>query len=97
MCLIMKIFVCIFFCIYCVFFCFLCTFFAFLLLLLVVVDVSDIAIKSGITNMVKAIILVISNTPPKKYRIAQYTNFWNRLHSLILLRLLSRDSAWSHL
>jgi hypothetical protein len=37
----------------------------------------------GITNMVKAIMLVINHTPQKTYRIAQYTDSWNRFHSLI--------------
>ena len=32
--------------------------------------------------MVKAIILVINNTPQKTYRIAQYTDSWNRLDPL---------------
>jgi hypothetical protein len=32
--------------------------------------------------MVKAIILVINNTPNKTYRIAQCTDSWNQLHSL---------------
>jgi hypothetical protein len=62
----------------------LCTFFAFLLPPIVEVDISNIAIISGITNMVKAIILVINNTPQKTYRIAQYTDSWNQLHSLVL-------------
>jgi hypothetical protein len=43
----------------------------------VVVDISDIAIISKITNMVKAIILVTNNTPQKTYRIAQHTDSWN--------------------
>ncbi len=48
------------------------------------VDISDIAeIISGITNMVKAIILVVNNTPQKTYRIVQYTDSWNRFHSLL--------------
>ena len=46
------------------------------------VDISDLAIISGITNMVKTIILVINNTPQKTYRIAQYTDSWNRLDPL---------------
>jgi hypothetical protein len=47
-------FLCAFFVIFCVFFfIFLCTFFAFLLPPIVEVDISDIAITSGITNMVK--------------------------------------------
>jgi len=54
----------------------------FLLPLIVEVDISDIAKISGITNMVKAIILVINNTPQKTHRIAQYTDSWNRFHSL---------------
>ena len=54
----------------------------FLLPPMVEVDISDIAIISGITNMVKAIIFVINNTPQKTYRIAQYTDSWNRFHSL---------------
>jgi hypothetical protein len=58
----------------------------FLLLPIVEVDISDIAIISGITNMVKDIILVINNTPQKTYRIAQYTDSWNLFHSLISLR-----------
>jgi protein gp37 len=37
----------------------------------VVVDISDIAIISGITNMVKDIISGITNTPQKTYHIAQ--------------------------
>ena len=60
----------------------LCTFFAFLLPPIVEVDISNIAIISGITNMVKAIILVINNTPQKTYRIAQYTDSRNRLDPL---------------
>ena len=32
--------------------------------------------------MVKVIILVINNTPQKTFRIAQYTDSWNRFHSL---------------
>ena len=39
-------------------------------------------IISGITNMVKVIILVINNIPQKTYRIAQYTDSWNRLDPL---------------
>ena len=46
-------------------------------------QISDIAIISGITNMVKTIILVITNTPQKTYRIAQYTLAWYRFHSLV--------------
>jgi hypothetical protein len=61
---------------------FLRTFLHFLLPPIVEVDISDIAILSGITNMVKVIILVIINTPQKTYRIAQYTDSWNRFHSL---------------
>ena len=57
-----------------------------MLLPIVEVDISDIAIISGITNMVKDIILVINNTPQKTYRIAQYTDSWNLFHSLISLR-----------
>ncbi len=52
----------------------LCTFLHFLLPPIVKVDISDIAIISGITNMAKATILVINNTPQKTYRIAQYTD-----------------------
>ena len=37
----------------------------FSLLQIVEVDIFDIAMSSGITNMVKAIILVINNTPQK--------------------------------
>jgi hypothetical protein len=64
---------------------FWCTFFAFLLPPIVEVDISDIAIISGITNMVNDIILVINNTPQKTYSIAQYTDSWNRFHSLEIL------------
>jgi hypothetical protein len=39
-----------------------------------VVDISDIEIISGITNIVKVVILVINNTPQKTYSIAQYTD-----------------------
>jgi hypothetical protein len=39
-------------------------------------------IISGITNMVKAMILAINNTPQKTYRIAQYTDSRNRVHPL---------------
>ncbi len=68
------------------FLCFYVYFLHFLYFLLppiVEVDISDIVIISGITNMVKAIILVINNTPQKTYRIAQYTDSWNRFHSLV--------------
>ena len=66
------------------FFLFFCVHFLhFLLPPIVEVDISDIAIISGITNMVKAIILVINNTPQQTYRIAQYTDSWNRFHSLV--------------
>jgi hypothetical protein len=44
---------------------------------------ADYPIISGITNMVKTIILVINNTTQKTYRIAQYTDSLNRLHSSI--------------
>jgi len=52
-----------------VFFC--VHFLHFLLLLIVDVDISDIAIISVIPDMVKAIILGITNTPQKTYCIAQ--------------------------
>jgi hypothetical protein len=87
MCLIKKIFCVHFSSIFCVYMCvyiyiyILCTFLHFLLPPIVEVDISDIAIISGITNMVKAIILVINNTSQKTYRIAQYTDSWNRFHS----------------
>ncbi len=42
------------------------------------VDISDIAIISGITNMVKAIISVINNTPLNTYPITKYTDSLNR-------------------
>ena len=69
------------------FLCFYVYFLHFLYFLLppiVEVDISDIVIISGITNMVKAIILVINNTPHTTYCIAQYTDCWkqNRFHSL---------------
>ena len=44
-------------------------------------DFEDIAIISGITNMVKAVILEIHSTPQKIYRIAQYTVAQCRLQS----------------
>ncbi len=52
-----------------VFFC--VHFLHFLLLLIVDVDISDFAIISVIPDMVKAIILGITNTPQKTYCIAQ--------------------------
>ncbi len=72
MCIFLRFFV-FFFCVH---------FWHFLLPPIVEVDISDIAIISGITNMVRAIISGITNTPRKTYRIAQYTDSWNRLHSL---------------
>jgi hypothetical protein len=59
----------------------LCTFFAFLLPPIVEVDISNIAIISGITNMVKAIILAITNTPQKLIVFAPYTSssYWTVL------------------
>ena len=42
----------------------------------------DIAIISGIVNMVKAIISATNTTPQKTYRIAQYTDSMNRLYPL---------------
>jgi hypothetical protein len=65
------------------FFIFFCTFLHFLLPPIVEVDISDIAIISEITNMMKTIILAINNTPQKTYRIAQYTDFWNQFHSRV--------------
>ena len=69
-----------------VYFIFLCVHFLhflhFLLPPIVEVDISDIAIISVIPDMVKAIISGITNTPQKTYRIAQYTDSWNQLHSL---------------
>ncbi len=47
-----------------------------------VVDISDIAILSEITNMVKTMILAIDNTPQKTYHIAQYTDSRNQLQPL---------------
>ena len=81
---------CICFCIFCLFCCnfFVCNF---CFRRCVVVDISDIATISGLTNMVKAIILVINNTPQKTHRIAQYTDSWNRLHSLQRERARARD------
>jgi hypothetical protein len=67
---------------FCVHFYFCVHFLKFLLLPIVEVDISDIAIISGITNMVKTIKLVINNTPQKTHRIAQYTVAWYRLHAL---------------
>jgi hypothetical protein len=61
--------VCIFLRFFVIFFTFF--FLHFLLPPIVEVDISDIAIISGITNMVKAIISGITNTPQKTYRIAQ--------------------------
>jgi hypothetical protein len=55
---------------------------------IVEVDISDIAIKSGMTYMVKAIILVIKKTPKKTYRIAQYIDSWNRFHFLLATRAI---------
>jgi hypothetical protein len=77
-------FLCAFFFDFCVFLIYFCVkyFLIFLLPPIVEVDTSDIAITSGITSMVKTIILVINNTPQKTYRIAQYTVAWYRLHSL---------------
>ena len=70
--------------IFCVFsLCFCVHFLNFLLPPIVEVDISDIAKISGITNVVKTIILVINNNPQKTYRIAQYTVAWYRLLSLI--------------
>jgi hypothetical protein len=78
---------CAFFFDFCVFVKNICVHFLhFLLPPIVEVDMSDIAIISGMTNMVKAIILVINNTPQKTYRIAQYTDSWNRFHSLPTMR-----------
>ena len=54
-----------------VFFIFCVHFLHDLLLLIVDVDISDIAIISVISDMVKAIISGIANTPQKTYRIAQ--------------------------
>jgi hypothetical protein len=72
MCLIMKIFgVHLTSIILWVFFCFCVHFLHFCLLLIVDVDISDIAIISVIPDMVKAIISGITNTPQKTYRIAQ--------------------------
>jgi hypothetical protein len=89
----MKIFVCAFFFDFLCFFLFFCVHFLhFLLPPIVEVDISDIAIISGITNMVKAIILVINNTPQKTYRIAQYTDSWNRFHSLVTVKHLTPTS-----
>ncbi len=84
---------CICFCIFCLFCCnfFVYIFCNFCFRNCVVVDISDIATISGLTNMVKAIILVINNTPQKTHRIAQYTDSWNRLHSLQRERARARD------
>jgi hypothetical protein len=42
----------------------------------------DIAIISGIVNVVKVIISATNTTPQKTYRIAQYTDSMNRLYPL---------------
>jgi len=46
-------------------------------------DISDIAILSGITNMVKALISAINNIPQRTYLVAQYTDSRNRLDPLV--------------
>jgi hypothetical protein len=56
---------------FCGFFIFCAHFWHFFLPPIVKVDISDIAIISVIPDMVKAIILGITNTPQKTYRIAQ--------------------------
>ena len=71
MCLIMKIFGVHLSSIFCGFLFFCVHFLHFLLPPIVEVDMSDIAKISGITNVVKTIILVINNNPQKTYRIAQ--------------------------
>jgi hypothetical protein len=72
MCLIMKIFGVHLSSIFCGFFHFFCVHFLhFLFLLIVDLDISDIAIISVVPDMVKTIILGITNTPEKTYRIAQ--------------------------
>jgi len=62
----------------------------FLLPPIVKVDISDIAIISVIPDMVKTITSGITNTPQKTYRIAQYTDSWNWLHSLFS----GKEDAW---
>ena len=72
MCLLMKIFGVHFSSIFCGFFyLFVYIFLHFLLLLIVEVDISDLAIISVIPDMVNAIISGITNTPQKTYCIAQ--------------------------